>query len=65
MSALGLGRLDEVPQVRVHLLPQRDLPPGGVNGLGALVLAPAVANALYAATGQRLRRLPFDPMSPA
>jgi isoquinoline 1-oxidoreductase beta subunit len=65
MSALGLGRLDEVPQVRVHLLPQRDLPPGGVSGLGALVLAPAVANALYAATGQRLRRLPFDPMSPA
>jgi CO/xanthine dehydrogenase Mo-binding subunit len=36
-----------------------------VSGLGALVLAPAVANAIFAATGMRLRRLPFDPMVPA
>jgi isoquinoline 1-oxidoreductase beta subunit len=38
---------------------------GGVSGLGALVLGAAVANAIFAATGMRLRRLPFDPMSAA
>jgi CO/xanthine dehydrogenase Mo-binding subunit len=31
-----------------------------VSGLGPLALAPAVANAIYAATGKRLRALPFE-----
>ena len=39
--------------------------PGGISGLGMAVLAPAVANALAAGTGRRLRNLPFDPMSAA
>ena len=38
-------------------------PPGGVSGLGTTVLAPAVANAIYAGTGKRMRALPFDPMA--
>jgi isoquinoline 1-oxidoreductase beta subunit len=50
--------------VEVVLLPSES-PSGGVSGLGALVLAAAVGNAIFAATGMRLRRLPFDPMSAA
>ena len=64
LAALGLGSLRDVPQVHVELLPGSG-PRGGVSGLGALVLPAAIGNAIFAATGQRLRRLPFDPMTPA
>ena len=64
LAALGLGSLRAVPKVDVQVMASMD-EPGGVSGLGSLVLAAAVGNAIYAATGQRLRRLPFDPMSPA
>ena len=62
LGALGLPTLKGVPKVEVVLLPS-DAPSGGVSGLGALVLAAAVGNAIFAATGMRLRRLPFDPMN--
>ncbi len=64
LGALGLGRLKDVPKVQVEVLGSGETP-GGVSGLGSLVLAAAVGNAIFAATGMRLRRLPFDPMSPA
>jgi isoquinoline 1-oxidoreductase subunit beta len=64
LGALGLPTLRNMPKVEVVLLPS-EAEPGGVSGLGALVLAAAVGNALYAATGMRLRRLPFDPMNAA
>jgi isoquinoline 1-oxidoreductase beta subunit len=64
LGALGLPTLKGLPKVDVVLLPS-EAEPGGVSGLGALVLAAAVGNALYAATGMRLRRLPFDPMNAA
>ena len=57
----GYERLHEVPKVEVELINGND-EPGGVSGLGAAVLAPAVANAIAAGTGRRLRNLPFDPM---
>lgn len=53
-----LLRIDEMPKVEVHLVPSRE-PPGGVGEPGLPPLAPAVANAVFAATGQRLRRLPL------
>ena len=62
LGALGLPTLKGLPKVEVVLLPSA-APSGGVSGLGALVLAAAVGNAIFAATGMRLRRLPFDPMS--
>ena len=57
----GYERLHDVPKVEVELIPGNDQP-GGVSGLGIAVLAPAVANAIAAGTGRRLRNLPFDPM---
>jgi len=51
-------RMHEMPAVEVHLLPSR-APPGGVGEPGLPPLAPAVANALHAVTGARVRRLPI------
>jgi isoquinoline 1-oxidoreductase beta subunit len=50
--------LAEMPHVEVHILPSRARL-GGVGEPGVPVIAPALANALFAATGQRLRRLPL------
>ncbi len=51
-------RLPDMPQVEVHIVPSRDKP-GGVGEPGTPPIAPAVANAVAALTGQRLRELPF------
>lgn len=50
----------EMPEVEVHIVPSQ-APPGGVGEPGVPVIAPAVANAMFALTGQRLRRLPLRP----
>jgi isoquinoline 1-oxidoreductase beta subunit len=60
----GYERLVDVPKVEVEII-QSDQDPGGVSGLGMAVLAPAVANAIAAGTGRRLRNLPFDMMAAA
>ncbi|MEO5773431.1 MAG: molybdopterin cofactor-binding domain-containing protein [Sphingomicrobium sp.] len=62
IGQLGLQRMAKVPEVRVDLV-MNEHAPGGVSGLGVAVLAPAVANAVYAGTGRRLRSLPLDPMA--
>ena len=62
MRGRGYERLHEVPRIEVELIRGND-EPGGVSGLGMAVLAPAVANAIAAGTGRRLRNLPFDPMA--
>jgi isoquinoline 1-oxidoreductase beta subunit len=64
LSAIGLPRIGDTPEIFVGLVPSSDAP-GGIDGLGATVLAPAVANAIYAATGKRLRSLPFAAMAGA
>jgi isoquinoline 1-oxidoreductase beta subunit len=62
LGTIGLPRLARTPEIQVELVAGNEAP-GGVSGLGVAVLAPAVANAIYAATGKRLRDLPFDPMA--
>jgi len=51
-------RLFEMPAVEVHIVPSTERP-SGVGEPGVPPIAPAVANAVFAATGQRLRRLPL------
>jgi isoquinoline 1-oxidoreductase beta subunit len=62
LAQAGLPRLGDTPEMIVRLLPS-DAAAGGVSGLGTTVLAPAVANAIFAGTGRRMRSLPFDPMA--
>jgi isoquinoline 1-oxidoreductase beta subunit len=64
LGGLGLNRLAAIPQIFVEIIPS-DSPPGGVAGLGTTVVAPAVANAIHAGSGRRMRSLPFDAMAAA
>jgi isoquinoline 1-oxidoreductase beta subunit len=64
LSTIGLPRIGDTPEILVDLVPSSD-PPGGINGLATTVLAPAVANAIYAGSGKRMRSLPFDAQAPA
>jgi isoquinoline 1-oxidoreductase beta subunit len=52
-------RLHETPQIDIHLVPS-DAPPGGIGETGVPPVAPAVCNAIFAATGKRLRSLPIS-----
>ena len=52
-------RMNEMPKVDVHIV-QSSEAPGGIGEPGTPPIAPAVANAIFAATGKRLRQLPFD-----
>jgi isoquinoline 1-oxidoreductase subunit beta len=52
-------RMNQAPDIEVHIMPSTD-PPGGMGEPGVPPLAPAVANAIFAATGVRVRRLPID-----
>ena len=51
-------RISEAPHVEVHTVPSVEAP-GGMGEPGVPPIAAAVANAVFAATGQRLRKLPF------
>ena len=52
-------RIDQVPTIEVHLIPSGEAP-GGIGETGTTAGPPALGNAIYAATGVRLRRLPID-----
>ncbi len=53
-------RMNEMPKVEVHIV-ESDADLGGIGEPGTPPIAPAVCNALYAATGKRIRQLPIDP----
>jgi isoquinoline 1-oxidoreductase beta subunit len=53
-------RINEAPLVEVYRIENSE-PPGGLGEVGTAIAAPALANAIFAATGVRLRELPIDP----
>ena len=53
-------RIDEAPVIEIDLVASQEAP-GGMGEPGTCALAPAVLNAVHAATGVRLRKLPIQP----
>lgn len=58
LHQLGLPRLAQCPEIIVEFV-ESDRPSGGVGELGVPVVAPAIANALFTATGRRIRNIPL------
>jgi isoquinoline 1-oxidoreductase beta subunit len=52
-------RINEAPAIDVYIVQSSD-PPGGLGEAGTSAIVPAVANAIFAATGKRLRKMPTD-----
>ena len=57
-------RMNEMPRVEVHIVPSGE-PPTGVGEPGVAPIGPAVANAIFAATGKRIHVLPFSKLMSA
>jgi isoquinoline 1-oxidoreductase len=54
-------RFRDVPKIDIVLVDRKDLPPAGAGETPIMTLAPAIANAIFRATGERLRSLPLYP----
>jgi CO/xanthine dehydrogenase Mo-binding subunit len=61
LSKYRVPRFGDTPQIEVVLLDRKDLPSAGAGETGIVGLAPAVGNAIFAATGARLRHMPMTP----
>jgi isoquinoline 1-oxidoreductase beta subunit len=59
-SSYDLLRMNEAPEIEVHIVTSGDKL-GGIGEPGLPPIAPAVANAVFAATGARIRKLPMTP----
>jgi nicotinate dehydrogenase subunit B len=60
-SEYRVPRFADVPPIEVVLLDRRDLPPAGAGETPIVGVAPAIGNAIFDATGVRLRSLPMVP----
>ena len=58
LGGLGLPLLADMPEISVELIRSKE-PPGGLGELAVSPVAPAIANAIFAGSGQRLRTLPL------
>lgn len=59
LGQLGLPRLSQSPQILIEFI-DSDRDPGAIGEIGVPVVAPAIANAMFAATGRRIRRIPLS-----
>ena len=60
-SKYRVPRFSDTPEIEVVLLDRKDLPSAGAGETGIVGLAPAVGNAIFVATGVRLRSMPMTP----
>jgi isoquinoline 1-oxidoreductase len=61
-SSYRVPRFTDVPPVEVVLLDRRDVPSAGAGEAPITAVAPALANAIFEATGVRIRSLPLVPL---
>jgi isoquinoline 1-oxidoreductase len=61
LAGYRVPRFSDMPAIEVVLMDRPDIPPAGAGETPLIAVAPAVANAIYAATGRRLRSLPLAP----
>lgn len=52
-------RMNEAPVIEVHIVKSSE-PPGGMGETGTSAIVAAIGNAIFAATGKRLRKMPVD-----
>ena len=56
-------RMQDTPEIHIEIIESPDVPLGGIGEAGVPLIAPALANAVFTATGTRLRSLPLRPTS--
>ena len=61
LSAYRVPRFTDVPPIDVILIDRKDIPPAGAGETPIVAVAPALANAIFDATGRRLRSMPLIP----
>jgi isoquinoline 1-oxidoreductase len=58
-----LPRFSDTPEIEIVILDRKDLPSAGAGEIGLIALAPAMGNAIFAASGVRVRNMPMAPES--
>jgi nicotinate dehydrogenase subunit B len=61
LSKYRVPRFADMPVIESVLLDRKDLPPAGAGETPIMAVAPAIGNAIFDATGQRVRSLPMTP----
>ena len=61
LSQYRVPRMSDMPELETVLLDRKDIPPAGAGETPIIAVAPALGNAIYRATGVRLRSLPLAP----
>jgi isoquinoline 1-oxidoreductase len=61
LSQYRVPRFSDVPEIEIELIDAREFPPAGAGETPMIAVAPAIANAIFDASGTRLRSLPLVP----
>ncbi len=64
-ASYRVPRFSDAPEIEVVLVDRKDLPSAGAGETPIVTVAPAIANAIFAATGERIRSMPLKPGAPA